>query len=147
MPVAINNVTYGEAVAAFRRFGFCIVTERGSRRRRGRGSHVNMTNGIVTITLPDWGHTPLKGPTLGSELERAGIDVTAFLWALGRHNRRVTTCPHCATLRGAYIGELEPGIDVTAFLWALPAGTPGAAGLATRYAGSRSRPPPWIRDE
>lgn len=47
-----------------------------------------MTNGVVTITLPDWGRAPLKGPTLGSELERSGIDVTAFLWALGRHNRR-----------------------------------------------------------
>lgn len=93
MPVPINNVTFHEAVAVFRRFGFQVVTERGHRRRRGRGSHVNMTNGIVTITLPDWSHTSLKGPTLGSDLERSGIEVTAFLWALGRHNRRGHPAP------------------------------------------------------
>ena len=92
MPVPINNVTFAEAMAIFRRFGFRAVTERG-RHRRGRGSHVNMTNDLVTITLPDWGRTPLKGPTLGSEVERAGIDTTAFLWALGRHNQRGHPAP------------------------------------------------------
>ena len=93
MPAAISNVTFAEAVRVFRQFGFWVVTERGHRRKRGRGSHVNMTDGAVTITLPDWGRIPLKGPTLGSEVERAGIDVTAFLWALGRANRRGRPAP------------------------------------------------------
>ncbi len=88
MPVPIRNVTFAEALAVLRRFGFRIVSERASRRRRGRGSHVNITNGVVTITLTDWGSAPIKASLLGREIERAGIDVTAFLWALGRHNRR-----------------------------------------------------------
>lgn len=93
MPVPIRNVTFAEALAVLRRFGFRIVSERASRRRRGRGSHVNITNGVVTITLTDWGSAPIKGSLLGREIERAGIDVTAFLWALGRHNRRGHPAP------------------------------------------------------
>lgn len=65
MPVPIRNVTYAEALAVLRRFGFRIVSERASRRRRGRGSHVNMTNGVVTITLTDWGSAPIKAPPVG----------------------------------------------------------------------------------
>ena len=89
MPVPINNVTFGEAIAAFRRFGFEVI----DRRRRGRGSHVILSNGRISITLTDWGRRPMRGPTLGSEVERAGIDVTAFLWALGRANRRGRPAP------------------------------------------------------
>ena len=89
MPVPIYNVPFGEAVAVFRRFGFEVI----SRRRRGRGSHVILSNGEISITLTDWGSRPMRGATLGSEVERAGIDVTAFLWALGRHNRRGHPAP------------------------------------------------------
>ena len=89
MPVPISNVSFDEAIAAFRRFGFEVI----NRRRRGKGSHVVLSNGKITITLTDWGGRPMKGPTLGSQVERSGIDVTAFLWALGRHNRRGHPAP------------------------------------------------------
>ena len=35
----------------------------------------------------------MKAALLGNEVERAGIDVTAFLWVLGRHNRRGRPAP------------------------------------------------------
>ena len=52
-----------------------------------------MTNGVVSISLTDWGRSPVKGPLLGEQVEKAGIDVTAFLWALGRHNRQGHPAP------------------------------------------------------
>ncbi len=52
-----------------------------------------MTNGIVSITITDWGRNPIRGPLLGSQVAKAEIDVTAFLWALGRHNRRGHPAP------------------------------------------------------
>ena len=88
MSVRINNVRFREAVAVFRRFGFEVVD-----RHRGRGSHVVLSNGIISITLTDWSGRSMKGSTLGSQVERAGIDVTAFLWALGRENRRGHPAP------------------------------------------------------
>ena len=93
MPVQIPNVTFSEALALFRRFGFREVNHPGGRRRRGKGSHVNLTNGRVNITLTDWGSAPMRAGTLGRQVERAGIDVTAFLWGLGRNNRRGHPAP------------------------------------------------------
>ena len=79
MPVPINNVPFGEAVLVFRRFEFEVI----SRRHRGKGSHVILSDWQITITLTDWVSRPMRGPTLGSEVERAGIDITAFLWGVG----------------------------------------------------------------
>ena len=103
MPVPISNVTFAVALAIFRRFGFWVVSEGSGRRRRGRGSHVNMTNGLVVISLPDRGRIPIKGPLLGREVARSGIDLTAFLWALGRHNRHGHPAP-----RGWRVGMPVP---------------------------------------
>ena len=63
-----RDVTGEEAVRALRRLGFEVV--------RQRGSHIRMTNGPRSVTIP--AHSPIATGTLRSLLRQAGVSDEAF---------------------------------------------------------------------
>jgi predicted RNA binding protein YcfA (HicA-like mRNA interferase family) len=67
-----RDVTGAEAVKAFRRLGFTVTNQ--------EGSHIRLTNGAVSITIPN--HNPILPKTLQSILRQAGVSREDFRAAL-----------------------------------------------------------------
>ena len=86
MPPLIRNVAFAQAVALLQQFGYWRTGQ--------RGSHVYMRNADGNIiTLVNHGGRPIGAGTMGSIVERAGINPDHFLWGLGRADRRGRRAP------------------------------------------------------
>ena len=86
MPPLIRNVAFAQAVALLQRFGY---------RRTGQtGSHVHMVNAAGNeIILINHGSRAISAGTMGSIVEKAGINPDHFLWGLGRADRSGRRAP------------------------------------------------------
>ena len=86
MPPRIPGVSYTEAYALFRRFGWRFLYQ--------SGSHVYLENETgVRITIPRHHRRDIAPTTMGRIVEQAGIDPDHFLWGLGRADRNGRRAP------------------------------------------------------
>lgn len=64
-----RDISGDEAVSALNRLGFSVT--------RQSGSHVQMTNGVRSVTVP--AHKPIRVGTLKSILRQADVELEVFV--------------------------------------------------------------------
>ena len=86
MPARIPGVSFADAYALLRRFGWRFSHQ--------AGSHIHMVNDAGgRIVIPRHGSADITPALMGKIVEQAGIDPDHFLWGLGRADRNGRSAP------------------------------------------------------